>query len=91
MIASNPDFLPQQPLQSFRVVLNLNSSRRRLDQILLEELRKQDKNLILKAISRVEFKALFKKKRIRIKGQAALASSGLASGTTFVDILGFGI
>ena len=39
--------------------------------------------------SRTEFKELFKKKRIRIKGQPAVPSSSLAKGTTYVDILGY--
>ena len=60
-----------------------------MDQVLLEELRKQSRCLLLKNISRTEFKELFKKKRIRIKGQIATPSSGLAKGTTFVDIQGF--
>lgn len=55
----------------------------------MEELRKQSRNLALKNISRTEFKALFKNKRVRIKGQPATPSSALAQGTTYVDIIGF--
>lgn len=61
----------------------------RIDTVLLEELRRQERNLDLKRISRAAFKELFKKKRIQLKGQAARPSSMLAVGTTFVDILGF--
>ena len=82
--------LPEQPKNSFRVTLQLTSAKPRLDQVLMEELRKQSKNLALKNISRTEFKELFKKKKIRIKGQSAVPSSSLAQGTTYVDILGFG-
>ncbi len=77
------------PKNCFRVTLTLPTPRSRIDQILLEELRKQNRNLVLKRISRTEFKELFKKKRIRIKGQPATPSSSLAQGTTFVDIVGF--
>lgn len=80
----------EQPKNAFRVTLTLSSPRSRIDQVLLEELRKQSRNLALKNISRTEFKELFKKKRIRIKGQPAVPSSALAQGITHVDILGFG-
>ena len=80
----------QVPLHAFRIELTLSSSRARMDQVLLEALRNQSRSLELKNISRTAFKELFKKKRIRIKGQNALPSSSLAQGTTSVDILGFG-
>ena len=80
----------EKPLGAYRITLNLKTSKPRLDQVLIEELRKQSESLALKNISRTEFKALFKKKKIRIKGQNALPSSALAQGTTIVDILGFG-
>ena len=79
----------EPPANSFRVTISLPSARPRIDQVLLEELRKQSRNTILKNISRTEFKELFKKKRILIKGQPATPSSALASGTTVVDILGY--
>lgn len=79
---------PAQPAHSFRVILNLAGAHR-IDTVLLEELRRQERNLDLKRISRAAFKELFKKKRIQLKGQAARPSSMLAVGTTFVDILGF--
>lgn len=81
---------PEKPLGSHRITLNLTSSKPRIDQVLMEELRQQNENLLLKNISRTEFKELFKKKRIRIKGQSTVPSSSLAKGTTFIDILGFG-
>lgn len=71
------------------MTLELSTARPRLDQVLLEELRVQNRNAELKAISRTAFKELFKKKRVQIKGQPALPSSKLAQGTTYVDILGF--
>lgn len=80
---------PEKPKNAFRVTLSLASGAPRLDQVLLEALRKQDESLKLKNISRSEFKELFKKRRIQIKGQSAVPSSGLAAGTTVVDILGF--
>lgn len=78
-----------QPPNSFRIVLTVLNAKPRLDQVLLEELRKQSRNTLLKRVSRTEFKDLFKRKRILIKGQAATPSSALAAGTTEIDILGF--
>lgn len=79
----------KQPENSFRITLTVLSAKPRIDQVLLEELRKQSRNTILKRISRTEFKELFKKKRVQIKGQAAVPSSALAAGSTEVDLLGF--
>jgi hypothetical protein len=76
-----------QPRNSFRLTLTVTSAQPRLDTVLLAELRKQDTHPELKNISRTEFKELFKKKRIQIKGQAATPSSSLAKGSTDVDIL----
>ena len=81
---------PEVPQNSFRVTLILAAPSSRLDKVLMEELRKQTVNLPLSKISRTQFKELFKKKKVRIKGQAALPSSSLAAGTTFVDVIGFG-
>ena len=81
--------IQDQPANSFRIVLELAVACPRLDQVLLEELRKQTRNLDLKNISRTAFKDLFKKKRIQIKGQPAVPASGIAKGTTYIDILGF--
>ncbi|MBI3556144.1 MAG: hypothetical protein HY074_07765 [Deltaproteobacteria bacterium] len=80
---------PPKPPNSFRVTLNLTSAQPRIDQVLLEELRKQKRNIDLQHISRSKFKELFKEKRIQIKGQSAVPSSALAEGTTVVDIIGF--
>jgi hypothetical protein len=81
--------IPPQPENSFRVTLTLTSPKPRLDQVLLDALRKQNRNLRLRIISRGGLKELFKKKHIRIKGQPAVPSSSLAQGTTFVDIIGY--
>jgi hypothetical protein len=80
---------PKQPPNSFRITLNVSSMRPRLDALLLEALRQQDLNPLLKGISRKAFKDLFYEKRIQIKGQSALPSSAIATGTTYIDILGF--
>ena len=81
--------IPAQPQNSFRVTLQVASSGTRLDGILMEALRAQDQNAELKAISRANFKKLFASKRIMIKGQNARPASELASGITYVDILGY--
>ena len=80
---------PSTPRPSFQIILNLTTPKPRLDQVLLDELRKQDLNIHLKNISRSEFKELFKKKRIRIKGQNAVPSSSLAQGSTTLEIIGY--
>ena len=79
---------PPQPANSFRVKLEL-TTRQRIDNVLLAELKRQDDNSALKGISRTAFKQLFKEKRIMLKGQSAVPSSLLATGITYVDILGF--
>jgi|GEM_PF-624639 len=81
---------PLQPPDSFRIALQLSSGGHRIDAVLLEELRGQGSNAQLKNISRSALKKLFKERRILIKGQSAVPSSGLAAGITYVDILGFG-
>lgn len=83
------DFSTEQPPNSFRMTVTLSEPRNRIDQVLIEELRKQTKNMDLKNISRTLFKELFKKRRILIKGQSAVPSSSLAQGTTHIDILGY--
>jgi hypothetical protein len=77
------------PANAFRVTLEVRTRKPRLDQVLLEALRAQKTNMDLHIVSRAKFKELFKEKRIRIKGQAALPSSAIAAGITHVDILGF--
>ncbi len=83
------DNIPTKPANSFRVILELNSSGSRLDAILLKFLRDQKGNLDLQNISRTTFKELFQTGKILIKGQRAKPSSTLAKGTTYVDILGY--
>jgi 23S rRNA-/tRNA-specific pseudouridylate synthase len=77
----------EQPKNSIRITITLSTPRSRIDQVLIEELRKQTANPELKNISRTAFKELFKNKKVRIKGQSAVPSSSLAKGTTYVDIL----
>ena len=79
---------PPQPANSFRITLEL-PSRQRIDGVLLEALKNQEKNAALKNISRTGLKKLFKDKRIQLKGQSAVPSSALAEGTTYVDIMGY--
>jgi hypothetical protein len=80
---------PAQPENSFRIALNLTHSEPRMDNILLNALREQNDNEALKAMSRTLLKDLFAEKKIMIKGQRAKSSSSLATGTTYVDILGY--
>jgi hypothetical protein len=81
------DLIPPRPPKSTRIVLELGRSEKRLDNVLLAALREQNDNPMLKLISRVDFKELFNSGKVTIKGQRAKPSSGLASGTTYVDIL----
>lgn len=81
------DNIPPQPPHSTRIVLQLERSESRLDTVLLAALRGQDENAKLKAISRVAYKELFNNGKVTIKGQRARPSSGVAAGTTYVDIL----
>ena len=83
------DHVPPRPPQSFRVIIELNSSGVRLDAVLLKSLRDQKENLDLQNITRTTFKTLFQTGKILIKGQRAKPSSTLAKGTTYIDILGF--
>ena len=80
---------PAQPANSFRIALNLTHAEPRMDNILLNALRAQDENADLKAMSRTLLKDLFAEKKIIIKGQRAKSSSALATGTTYVEILGY--
>ncbi|MGE0632715.1 MAG: hypothetical protein AB7O96_09920 [Pseudobdellovibrionaceae bacterium] len=81
------DFIPPKPPKSFRVVLELTRSEKRLDNVLLNALKAQTEDLKLQQISRVKFKELFKAGKIQIKGQRAGPSSAIARGTTYIDIL----
>ena len=80
---------PAQPENSFRIAINLDRPEPRIDNVLLNALREQNENETLKAMSRTLLKNLFAEKRILIKGQRAKSSSSLATGTTYVDILGY--
>ena len=79
--------VPPRPPNSTRITLQLDKSESRLDTVLLAAVRQQNENSTLKAISRTDFKELFNAGKITIKGQRARPSSGLAAGTTYVDIL----
>ena len=81
--------IPPIPPNSFRVIINQSQAGERLDAVLMKALRDQSQNQELKAITRTQFKALFDKKKIQIKGQTAKPSSTLAAGTTYVDLLGY--
>jgi hypothetical protein len=81
--------IPPQPPHSFRITLNLPHKASRLDSVLMEALRAQNKNLDLRNLTRGTFKELFKSKRILIKGQPARPASAISGGTTYVDILGY--
>lgn len=83
------EYAPDQPENSVRIVLKVAQKMPRLDALLLEAIRAQEENLELQRISRTQFKQLFSEKRVLIKGQPAKPSSGVAAGTTFVDILGY--
>lgn len=80
---------PAQPENSFRIALNLTHAEPRMDNVLLNALREQNENDALRAMSRTLLKDLFAEKKILIKGQRAKSSSALATGTTYVDILGY--
>lgn len=82
---NNP--IPPRPPKSFRIVLNLNRSESRMDNVLLAALRDQNDDLNMKNISRSQLKEFFNNGQVQIKGQNARPSSGLAKGTTYVDIL----
>ena len=81
--------IPPQPAKSFRIVLDLDHSQKRLDNSLLTAFREQNENAKLKTISRAAFKQLFTDGKVLIKGQRAKVSSALAKGITYVDVLGF--
>jgi hypothetical protein len=81
--------VPPRPRGSFRIVLSLSAPVARLDTVLIEALRTQNRNKDLSILSRAKLKELFAKKRVRIKNQAATPSSSIAKGVTYVDILGF--
>ncbi len=81
------DYIPPQPKDTFRILLTTVRAEKRLDNVLLMALREQDEDINLKHISRTAFKDLFTNKKVFIKGQNARASSAVAKGETYVDIL----
>ncbi|NUN06988.1 MAG: hypothetical protein HUU57_14650 [Bdellovibrio sp.] len=83
------DFIPPQPAKSFRIVLELNRSEKRLDTVLLAAIKAQNEDLNLREITRTKYKELFNSGKILIKGQKATPSSSVAKGITYVDILGY--
>ena len=89
MSETHPYPIFPQPPHSFRLEINLETGGHRIDSVLLERLKEQDRCVALKNISRSALKKLFKDRKIQIKGQSAVPSSTLAAGVTFVDVLGF--
>lgn len=83
------EFVPPQPPKSFRIVLDLTRSAKRLDTVLLAAIKAQNEDLNLREITRTKFKELFTSGKILIKGQRATPSSAVAKGITYVDILGY--
>ncbi|OIQ20988.1 MAG: hypothetical protein BM556_01355 [Bacteriovorax sp. MedPE-SWde] len=79
--------IPEQPENSFRITIELETAESRLDTVLLDALNKQTENESMQQMSKTKLKKLFVEKQILIKGQSAKAKSPLNSGTTFVDIL----
>ncbi len=86
---TSPNNVPPQPKHSFRIVLDLPRSERRLDTVLLNALKTQKQHLNLRNITRTTFKQLFLDKKILIKGQPARPSSAINKGITYIDILGY--
>ncbi len=78
---------PEQPKNSFRVTLELETPQQRLDIILMDALKKQSENETLSLISKTQLKKLFTDKKVLIKGQSARAKSPINSGITYIDIL----
>lgn len=83
------NFVPPKPPKSFRIVLDLKRSEKRIDAVLLAALKAQKENINLAILTRGSFKQLFLDGRIQIKGQRARANSAVNKGLTYVDILGF--
>lgn len=79
--------VPKQPPKSFRIVLELTRSESRMDTVLLNALKNQKEDLNMRNITRGKLKEYFVNGQVQIKGQIARPSSGLATGTTYVDIL----
>jgi hypothetical protein len=79
--------IPEQPENSFRVTLELETPEPHLDSVLMGALKKQTENETFNQITKTHLKRLFTQKKILIKGQSARAKSRVNSGTTYIDIL----
>ncbi len=79
--------IPEQPENSFRITLELETAQDRLDLVLMDALKKQTENEAFSIISKAHLKRLFTEKKVLIKGQNAKPKSPIASGTTYIDIL----
>ena len=79
--------IPEQPQNSLRVTLELETKAERLDYVLMEALKAQTENEELSQVSKLHLKRLFTDKKILIKGQSAKAKSSVNTGTTYVDVL----
>ncbi len=79
--------IPEQPKNSFRIGLELNTSEERLDLVLMDALKEQSENKELSLITKTQLKKLFSEKKVLIKGQSARAKSAISSGITYIDIL----
>ncbi len=80
--------IPELRKNAVRVTIELTWPEKRLDNVLLDNIRNQTDNLTLKNISRSSLKQMFADGKIQIKGQKARPSSSLAKGTTYIDIFG---
>ena len=79
--------IPEQPENSFRLKIELNTPAPRLDVVMMDALKQQTENMELKLISKAHLKRLFNEKKILIKGQNAKPKSMLNTGITYIDIL----
>ncbi len=79
--------IPEQPENSFRIKIELDTPEPRLDVVLMDALLNQNENETFSTISKAHLKRLFNDKKVLIKGQNAKPKSTLNSGTTYIDIL----
>ena len=78
---------PEQPENSFRVTLDLETPQESLSIALMHALKEQTENETLQQISKTQLKKLFIEKKVLIKGQNAKVKSPINSGITYIDIL----
>lgn len=78
---------PEQPENSFRIILDLEDKADRLDVVLIDALKAQNENEELSSVSKAHMKRLFVDKKVLIKGQNAKPKSPINKGKTYVDIL----